>query len=217
MKIKPGLKHELILRGKGYMAIAGLDEAGRGAWAGPVFAGAVILPMHHPDLVAALEGVRDSKLVSPGRREKLFPRILEVATAAGVGYATHDEIDAYGIVPATRLAMQRALKELSVQPDALLTDAIKLPEIPLPATLLIRGDQISLSIAAASILAKVSRDHFMVDLGLQFPEYGFGFHKGYGTVRHHEALRTYGPVDEHRKTFAPIRALLGMRFKERSP
>jgi ribonuclease HII len=114
------------------------------------------------------------------------------------------------------MAMQRALRQLSVQPDALLTDAIKLPEIPLPATPLIKGDQISLSIAAASILAKVSRDHYMIELGQQLPEYGFGFHKGYGTARHHEALRTYGPVDEHRKTFAPIRALLGMRFKERS-
>jgi ribonuclease HII len=208
MTVRADLRHEFALRAKGYTAIAGLDEAGRGAWAGPVVAGAVILPLHRDDLAAALDGVRDSKLVSPGRREKLFPRILEIATATGVGYATNAEIDRCGIVPATRLAMRRALENLSVYPDALLTDAIKLPEIDLPAVPLIRGDQISLSIAAASILAKVSRDHFMIALGEQYPAYGFAFHKGYGTVRHHEALRTYGPADVHRQTFAPIRALL---------
>jgi ribonuclease HII len=212
---RPDLEHEFSLRGRGYTAIAGLDEAGRGAWAGPVFAGAVILPLHDPDLVFLLDGVRDSKQLSPIRREILFPRITEAATATGVGYATQAEIDRYGIVPATRFAMSRALSNLAVPPDALLTDAIKLPDIDLPTIPLIRGDQKSLSIAAASILAKVSRDHFMVELDTQFPQYGFGSHKGYGTARHHAALQTYGPVEVHRKTFAPIRVLLE-RNRERS-
>jgi ribonuclease HII len=214
MTINAHLRHELALLAKGYTVIAGLDEAGRGAWAGPVFAGAVILPLGRADLIQALDGVRDSKLVSPGRREKLFPRIWEIATAAGVGSASHAEIDQYGIVPATRLAMRRALENLTVQPDALLTDAIKLPEINLHAVPLIKGDQVSLSIAAASILAKVSRDHLMIDLDEQYPEYGFAAHKGYGTARHHDALRTYGPADVHRHTFKPVRALLGKRRTE---
>jgi ribonuclease HII len=214
MTINAHLRHELALLDKGYTVIAGLDEAGRGAWAGPVFAGAVILPLERADLIQALDGVRDSKLISPGRREKLVPRILEVAVAAGVGSASQAEIDQYGIVPATRLAMRRALESLAVQPDALLTDAIKLPEIHLPAVPLIKGDQVSLSIAAASILAKVSRDHVMIELDEHYPGYGFAAHKGYGTARHHEALRTYGPADVHRHTFAPIRALVGKRRTE---
>jgi ribonuclease HII len=214
MTINAHLRHELALLSKGYTVIAGLDEAGRGAWAGPVYAGAVILPLDRADLIQALDGVRDSKLISPGRREKLVPRILEVATATGVGSASQVEIDQYGIVPATRLAMQRALESLAVQPNALLTDAIKLPEVNLPAFPLIKGDQVSLSIAAASILAKVSRDHVMIELDEQYPEYGFAAHKGYGTARHHDALRTYGPADVHRHTFAPVRALLGKRRTE---
>ena len=215
MTINAHLRHELALLAKGYTIVAGLDEAGRGAWAGPVFAGAVILPLDRADLIQVLDGVRDSKLVSPGRREKLFPRIVEIATAAGVGSASNAEIDRYGIVPATRLAMRRALESLPIQPDVLLTDAIRLPEVKLPAVPLIRGDQVSLSIAAASILAKVSRDHVMIELDQQYPEYGFAAHKGYGTARHHEALRTYGPVDIHRHTFAPVRILLGGRYQER--
>jgi ribonuclease HII len=204
----PDLAHEFFLHARGYTAIAGLDEAGRGAWAGPVSAGAVILPLDDPDLVSLLDGVKDSKQLSSIRREVLFPRIIEAATATGVGYATQAEIDRYGIVPATRFAMHRALSNLSIPPDALLTDAIKLPDIDLPTIPLIRGDQKSLSIAAASILAKVSRDHFMIELDTRFPQYGFGSHKGYGTARHHAALQAYGPVEVHRKTFAPIRVLL---------
>jgi ribonuclease HII len=208
------LRYEFALRGQGFQSIAGLDEAGRGAWAGPVVAGAVILPLDRFDLARALDGVTDSKQVSPARREKLLPRILEIAIAASMGYATHTEIDTYGIVPATRLAMKRAIEGLTTAPDALLTDAMQIPEIPLPCTALIKGDQKSLSIAAASIIAKVSRDQFMDTLDETFPQYGFLIHKGYGTDLHQDALKRYGPTRIHRLTFAPIQALLN---KENTP
>jgi ribonuclease HII len=211
----PDLDYEFTLYDRGHSAIAGLDEVGRGAWAGPVFAGAVILPLHDPDLIVMLDGVKDSKQLSPYRREILFPHIIEIATAVGIGYATNAEIDRYGIVPATRLAMQRALDNLSIPPDALLTDAVRLPEVDLPTIALVKGDQKSLSIAAASILAKVSRDHGMITLDKQYPEYGFGAHKGYGTARHYQALCTYGPAGVHRKSFAPIRALLRTNYQGR--
>jgi ribonuclease HII len=204
MKPKADLQHEWALRQKGHTLIAGLDEAGRGAWAGPVVVGAVILPLERLDLIQALDGVRDSKQVSEGRRPKLIPRILEVAVAASVGHATHWEIDEYGIVPATRLAMRRALDLLAVQPDALLTDAIQLPESGLPCTPLIKGDQRSLSIAAASILAKVARDRFMVELDDLWPQYGFRAHKGYGTPYHQQTLHNFGPAEIHRYTFKPV-------------
>lgn len=200
------LQHEYVLRGQGFARIAGLDEAGRGAWAGPVVAGAVVLPLNRFDLAHVLEGVNDSKQLSPIMREHLLPRIAEVALAVGVGHATHQEIDAVGIVPATRLAMQRALAQLEPRPDALLTDAMELPDLGLPCTSLIRGDQRSISIAAASIVAKVTRDRFMDDLESLFPEYGFRVHKGYGTALHQQALRHFGPCAAHRLTFAPIRA-----------
>ena len=206
--IKADLTYEFALRDQGYVSIAGLDEAGRGAWAGPVFAGAVILPLRSCDSCAALDGVRDSKLVTPLRREKLFPRIFEIATACGVGYATHTEIDDYGIVPATRLAMQRALAALAVSPDALLTDAIKLPDVDLPALPLIKGDQKSLSIAAASILAKVSRDHVMRDLDAEYPEYGFAAHKGYGTAAALRGAAPAWPYLDPPQDVAPVRARL---------
>jgi ribonuclease HII len=207
MTWKVDLKHEFTLRDAGLNFIAGLDEAGRGAWAGPVVAGAVILPLDRFDLMHALEGVNDSKQLSRERREALLPRIMEVALAVGVGCGTHSEIDDFGIVPATRLAMQRALAALSIQPDALLTDAMPLPEISLPCTALIKGDQRSLSIAAASIVAKVTRDRFMAELDGLFPQYGFRIHKGYGTLLHQQALRHFGASAIHRLTFAPLREL----------
>lgn len=208
------LKHEFALRDAGFSLIAGLDEAGRGAWAGPVVAGAVILPLDRFDLVHALEGVNDSKQLSPELREALLPRIMEVALAVGVGCGTHAEIDQLGIVPATRFAMQRALAALSVRPDGLLTDAMPLPEIGLPCTPLIKGDQRSLSIAAASIVAKVTRDRFMAELDELFPQYGFRIHKGYGTPLHQQALRHFGPSAIHRLTFAPLRALLPTQTRD---
>ncbi|HEX3051922.1 MAG TPA: ribonuclease HII [Aggregatilineaceae bacterium] len=202
------LRYEFELHQQGLHHIAGLDEAGRGAWAGPVAAGAVILPLDRFDLLHTLRGVNDSKQLSPAERENLLPRIMQTALAVGFGYASHTEIDQLGIVPATRLAMRRAVEALTVQPDALLTDAMSLPELHLPCVPLIRGDQKSLSIAAASIVAKVIRDQVMDQLDERYPQYGFLIHKGYGTDLHHKALKTYGPTEIHRATFAPIRALL---------
>jgi ribonuclease HII len=202
------LSYEYALREQGYSSIAGLDEAGRGAWAGPVVAGAVILPLDRFDLAHALEGVNDSKQVSTVRRTALLPVIMDVAAAVGIGHATQDEIDALGIVPATRLAMQRALAQLNTPPDYLLTDSVRLLDNPLPCTPLTKGDQKSLSIAAASIVAKVTRDRFMDDLDAVFPQYGFLIHKGYGTALHRDALRRFGPTDAHRRTFAPIANML---------
>ncbi len=202
------LRYEFDLRQQGLHRIAGLDEAGRGAWAGPVAAGAVILPLDRFDLLPTLRGVNDSKQLSPAERENLLPRIMETALAVGFGYATHTEIDQFGIVPATRLAMRRAVEALAVAPDALLTDAMSLPELHLPCLPLIKGDQKSLSIAAASIVAKVIRDQVMDELDERYPQYGFLIHKGYGTALHHKALRIYGPTPIHRTTFAPVRAIL---------
>jgi ribonuclease HII len=199
---------EYHLREQGYTRIAGLDEAGRGAWAGPVVAGAVILPLDRFDLARVLEGVTDSKQVEPEARQAMVPRILDVAIAAAVGHATHTEIDHLGIVPATRLAMRRALDALAVAPDVLLSDALALPDIRLPCRAIIKGDQRSLSIAAASILAKVTRDQFMIDLDPVFPQYGFAEHKGYGTPLHQQSLAHFGPTDLHRMSFAPLQAIL---------
>jgi len=202
------LRHEYALASQGFVRIAGLDEAGRGAWAGPVVAGAVILPLERFDLAHALHGVNDSKQLTPAERETLLPLIVETAVAVGVGHASQDEIDARGIVAATRQAMQRALDALAVAPDALLVDGRALPGFTLPCLALVRGDQQSLSIAAASIVAKVTRDHFMDSLDEVFPQYGFREHKGYGTPLHQGALRYFGPCAAHRLTFAPLRALL---------
>jgi len=205
----PDLRFEYRLRAQGYRCIAGIDEAGRGAWAGPVVAGAVVLPTDRFDLARALDGVTDSKQLSPAEREAFVPRIMETARATGVGFATHEEIDTLGILAATRLAMRRALDAMNIAPDALLVDAVDLTEFGLPCTPLIRGDQRSLSIAAASILAKVVRDQFMDALDDQFPYYGFREHKGYDTELHRAALRQFGPCPAHRMTFAPLREATG--------
>ncbi len=208
------LTYETALRQQGFTHIAGLDEVGRGAWAGPVVAGAVILPLDRPDLAQVLEGVNDSKLLSPRRREKLLLYITEAALAMEVGFATQREIDKHGIVTATRLAMQRALARLPIQPDCLLLDALRLPSIALPQTHLIRGDQKSLTIAAASIVAKVTRDQWMRDRDEHYPEYGFAAHKGYGTALHQRALQQYGVTELHRRSFAPIRAAAAQHHTE---
>lgn len=206
---RPELTLERDLWARGVRVVAGLDEAGRGAWAGPVVAGAVVLPLDRFDLVRALDGVNDSKQLTPALREAMVPLILDAARATGVGHATHEEIDRLGIVPATRLAMRRALDALAPPPDALLVDAVDLTAFGLPCTPLIRGDQRSLSIAAASILAKVVRDQFMDALDDQFPYYGFREHKGYGTRLHRSALRQFGPCPAHRQSFAPLREYAG--------
>ncbi len=191
----------------GRLAVAGLDEAGRGAWAGPVHAGAVVLPAD-PAVASRLAGVRDSKRMTPRQRAIWAPVIQAVASAWGIGAATSREIDDLGILAATRLAMQRALEALPAGPQYLLVDALHLPQVDLPQQALIRGDSRSLSISAASVLAKVARDACMVTLDAKWPGYGFASHKGYGTPRHRSALQLLGPCSIHRQTFSPIRLAL---------
>lgn len=203
----PTLAYETRLWAQGYRRVAGLDEAGRGAWAGPVVAAAVILPPDDPDLAQHLAGVRDSKALTPARREALLPVIQAYAVSWGLGAVPPAEVDALGIVPATRQAMVLALQALSSPADSLLLDHLSLPDLPLPQQSLPKGDARVLSIAAASIVAKVGRDRMMVALEAQFPGYGFARHKGYGTAQHRTALTALGPSAAHRLSFAPLRRL----------
>lgn len=177
-------------------AICGIDEAGRGPLAGPVVAGAAILP---PD--CDILYLNDSKKLSEKRREALFLEIQEKAVAWSVGIVGPDVIDEINILQATYEAMRRAIAGLSIQPDLLLNDAVTIPGVEIPQVPIIKGDAKSLSIAAASVLAKVTRDHMMVEYDKIFPEYGFAKHKGYGTAMHTEALRKYGPCPIHRRSF----------------
>ena len=197
----PDLTYEEILWPY-YKHIAGLDEAGRGALAGPVAVGAVILPEDELHLSQALAGVRDSKQMTPLERESLAPRIQEIARTWCVGFATADEIDALGIVRATRLAAVRALDGLLLVPQYLLTDfRLELPHLDIPQTALVKGDALCLSIAAASVLAKTARDQLMRELDAQYPQYGLGQHKGYGTLAHRLAMKRLGCSSIHRKSF----------------
>ncbi|MEX1019777.1 MAG: ribonuclease HII [Litorilinea sp.] len=209
---QPHLGHETELWQQGFRAIAGIDEAGRGALAGPVVAGAVILPLAEfcvdGDNGARTHGVwaevRDSKLLRPARRVALDAQIRAQAAAAAVGMASPQEIDRMGIAAATRLAMVRAVEGLTLAADFLLIDWVRLARCPLPQRSFAKADRISVSVAAASILAKVARDALMVDLGEVYPEYGFAGHKGYGAPRHLAALGATGPCPVHRYTFAPV-------------
>jgi ribonuclease HII len=207
LRISPDLNYELPLWSAGIPNLAGLDEAGRGAWAGPVSAGAVILPQD-ADLCTRLKGVRDSKQMTPRQRFAWAIKIRAIALAWGVGFASHTEIDAMGILPATRLAMQRALSQLALPPQHLLLDAVRLPAVALPQTVLIKGDVHSLSIASASVLAKTARDELLIAWEQEYPGYGFARHKGYGTAAHRLALQLKGPCSLHRFSFAPIRDLI---------
>jgi ribonuclease HII len=208
------LKHEHEYHALGFRYIVGLDEAGRGPWAGPVAAGAVCLPAASAHSNQTLAGVRDSKQMTPRQRAQLVDVIKQTALGWGVGSASSAEIDTLGIVPATKLAMSRALTLLMEtsainQPDCLFLDAMLWPEmLHIPQVSLIGGDARSLSIAAASVIAKVWRDEFMLELDRQYPQYGFAAHKGYGTAQHQAALVQYGPSPVHRASFAPIRSLL---------
>ncbi|ABY34271.1 MAG TPA: ribonuclease HII [Chloroflexus aurantiacus] len=207
----PDLSIEHDLQRRGYANLAGIDEAGRGCWAGPVVAAAVVLSpavYRQPDLLA---GVNDSKQLTAGARERIYTSIQTHALGVGVGIVPAFLIDAYGILPATRLAMIQALLALPCAVDALIIDAVQLPGISLPQTALVRGDERSLSIAAASIIAKVTRDRLMATADHCFPHYGFALHKGYGTAVHRRALAQYGPSPLHRRTFQPvIEALLSL-------
>lgn len=182
--------------------VAGIDEAGRGPWAGPVVASAVVLDPH---LLPA--GIDDSKKLSAARREKLYAEIMSSALV-GVGIADVMEIDTLNILGATKLAMRRALEKLTVKPDVALVDGNQPPELPCRVQAVIGGDALSLSIAAASVIAKVTRDRMMAELGREFPHYGWEKNAGYGTALHQQALAAHGVTAHHRKSFAPIRALL---------
>lgn len=204
----PDLVLELALHNEGIAIIAGVDEAGRGSWAGPVVAAAVVLPLERSNLKTELDGVRDSKQLNARQRSHWAGIILEIGSSIGVGQATAEEVDTLGLIPATRSAMTRALHELDPLPDYLLIDHILLPEFELPQTALPRGDAIVLSIAAASIIAKVTRDNIMIEFEEHYPGYGFPRHKGYGTSAHQEALAALGPSPIHRRSFTPIASLL---------
>lgn len=181
---------------KGVKLICGVDEAGRGPLAGPVCAAAVILPEH-----LEIPGLNDSKKLSDKRRRELLPIIEEQAIAYGIAFASEQEIDEINILQATFLAMRRALEELAVQPDLVLVDGNRAPNMELPVETVIHGDGLSANIAAASVLAKVTRDDLMVKLAGEYPQYGFEIHKGYGTKAHYQALETYGPCAIHRQSF----------------
>jgi ribonuclease HII len=190
----------------GFVYIAGLDEAGRGAVAGPIVAAAVILPLGNPARLAHLSAVHDSKQLTSRQRDRLYDLILEHALAYGIGRVSAGEIDRIGILPANIQAMQQAVAQLKQPAEYLLLDGrMRLKNIPLPQQSIIRGDQKSLSIAAASILAKVSRDREMIAFDKEYPIYGFSRHKGYCTRDHEAALALHGPCPIHRQTFAPIR------------
>ena len=184
--------------------VCGVDEAGRGPWAGPVSAAAVILD---PDRIPP--GLDDSKALTERRREALEPEIKAAAVAWAVGFATVEEIDALNILRATGLAMRRAVEALAIRPAFILVDGSYRFDLPAPVRPVVRGDSLSVSIAAASILAKTARDRVMLDLDRDWPDYGFAAHKGYHAPRHVEALQRLGPCPAHRRSFAPIRALLG--------
>lgn len=198
---EPDLHEEMALRTQGYHLIAGLDEAGRGSWAGPVVAGAVILPLDSPSLAENLKGVRDSKKLTPRQRDRLYEVIRDTALTMEVGIVSAAMIDKKGIVPATRQAMREAIAQLSPAPDFLLIDFLALPSLAIPQKSIVKGDASSFSIAAASIVAKVSRDRLMVKLDGKYPGYGFARHKGYGTPQHRAALRRLGPSPIHRLSF----------------
>jgi ribonuclease HII len=202
MRVNPDTFFESLFWDSGYLRIAGFDEAGRGALAGPVAVGAVILPNDKALLSETLAGVRDSKQMSPRERESLAPRIQAVALTWSVGFASAEEIDSQGIVCATRLAALRALNGLSLSPQYLLTDfRLELPQLDISQTALVKGDALCLTIAAASVLAKTARDALMRDLDMHYQGYELGRHKGYGTRAHRSALKRLGVSPIHRKSF----------------
>lgn len=181
---------------QGFDVICGVDEAGRGPLAGPVCAAAVILPKN-----LELPGLNDSKKLTDKKRRELFPIIQEQAIAYGIGFASEQEIDEINILQATFLAMQRAIDQLNVRPDLALIDGNRQKDFGIPAKTVVKGDSLSASIAAASVLAKVSRDNVMMEMAHRYPQYGFDIHKGYGTKAHYAALTEYGPSPIHRMTF----------------
>jgi len=200
---KPTFAEEKTLQAQGYQRIAGIDEVGRGALAGPVVAAAVILPLNID--TPWLNLVRDSKQLNPAKRQLLSNHIREIAVAIGIGRASHEIIDTQGIVRATRLAMKLAIDQLSPPPESLLIDYMYLPGVPLPQQGIKNGDSLCFSIACASIIAKVARDQMMVELDGTYPGYGLARHKGYGTGEHITCLHRWGASPIHRLSFRPVR------------
>ena len=197
------LKYEKALYKNGVKLIAGVDEVGRGPLVGPVVAAAVILPVNYH-----LEGLNDSKKLTEKKRERFYDILMQEAIAIGIGEASAKEIDEINIYQASKLAMMRALKNLKIKPEHVLVDAMPLKEIDIPSTSIIHGDALSLSIAAASVIAKVTRDRMMIELDKKYPEYGFAQHKGYPTKKHLEVLQKYGVLDNYRFTYGPVRDLI---------
>jgi ribonuclease HII len=202
----PNLDEEDKLKAQGYELIAGIDEVGRGALAGPVLASAVILP--HPANLSWFGLVRDSKELNSRKRESLFDLIINEAVAVGIGIVSPQVIDSINILKATRLAMMQAVEKLSKQPSFLLIDRVTLSQCPIPQMGITRGDKSCLSIACASIIAKVTRDRIMDELDIMYPGYGFAGHKGYGTRKHIFCLQKLGPSPVHRLYFAPVRNVI---------
>jgi ribonuclease HII len=205
MRSGPSLDRELALRSQGFRVIAGLDEVGRGAWAGPVVACAAVLPLESATLREELAGIRDSKRLSPARRSQFHEQISNVARCLGLGVVSSSHLDEMGVVAATKLAMRRALEQLSVPPDYLLVDGFPLAYKGLPHDGIPHGDDLCVSISAASIVAKVERDRMMASLDGVYRGFDFGQHKGYGTRRHREALDRLGPSPVHRMSYAPMK------------
>jgi ribonuclease HII len=206
MSQPPNLDEEDKLKSLGYELIAGIDEVGRGALAGPVVASAVILP--HPANLPWFGLVRDSKELNSRKRESLFDLISKEAVAVGIGIVSSQVIDSVNILKATRLAMMQAVEKLPKQPTFLLIDRITLSQCPIPQIGITRGDKSCLSIACASIIAKVTRDRIMEELDITYPGYGFARHKGYGTKTHMSCLQKLGPSPIHRLYFAPVRKII---------
>ena len=202
MRHAPYTEEEALLK-RGYSYVAGIDEVGRGPLAGPVVAGVVILPPRPQG--AWLDGIHDSKAMTAPQRERSYEAIIQNAWAAATGESSAQEIDALGIVPATSLAMRRALDALALVPQYLLIDAFPLPDVDIPQKAIVKGDALSLSIAAASVVAKVTRDRIMASLDRTYPEYGFASHKGYGSAEHIRRIEAHGPCPVHRYSFAPVR------------
>ncbi len=198
-RTQPDWRWEKRAASAGFRCIAGVDEVGRGCLAGPVVAAAVVL-----DQDADFQGLRDSKMLTPKARERWAHRLQQEVRAWSVGKADAGEVDRLNVLEATCLAMQRAVRALSERPDLLLVDAIELPSLDLPQGSLVRGDERVMSIAAASVIAKVHRDHFMSGMDASFPRYGFLRNKGYGTLEHRRAVRRWGPCELHRRSFCGV-------------
>lgn len=203
------LKYEKELYKKGIKLIAGTDEVGRGPLVGPVVAAAVILPQNYQ-----LDGLTDSKKLSEKKRDKFYDIIMKEAVSVGIGVVDAKTIDEINILEASRLAMKKAIMDLKIVPEYVLSDAMKLNNIDIPYTDIIHGDALSLSIAAASVIAKVTRDRMMYELDVQYPLYGFAKHKGYPTKLHLENLRKYGVLDNYRFSYKPVKEILMEKGRE---